>query len=256
MATVNSRTRLKWGGAAWCCFAAILFLSSQIIFAGDAQTRLFRARATADFARAQKLYQAAANATNAIQFARTCFDLADLATNDQERADFADRGISAARQAVTLDPKSAPAHYYLGMNLGELAETEFMGALRIVREMEREFKAAETLDPLYDYAGPERCLGLLYRDAPGWPMSLGSNHKAKTCLQHAVDLAPDYPENILNLAESDLKWHDLKAAQVESDALDKLWPRAQKQFIGDSWAQEWADWTARRKALHQKLSPP
>ena len=67
------------------------------------------------------------------------------------------------------------------MNLGQLARTELLGALKLVKEMEREFKTAADLDKQFDYAGPERCLGLLYRDAPGWPASIGSRRKARDC---------------------------------------------------------------------------
>ncbi len=256
MATVNSWVSRRARRAIGCGFAAIFIALPQIIFAGDAQNNNFSARAEAEYHRTQKIYEAATNAANAIEFARACFDCADLATNKEERASLAHQGINACRLVIATDPKSAPAHYYLGMNLGELAETEFMGALRIVREMEREFKTAASLDPQLDHAGPERCLGLLYREAPGWPASIGSNRKAKSYLHQAVEMAPDYPENILNLAESDLIWRDFDAAQKESDALDQLWPKAQKQFTGDPWAQNWADWTTRRDALHKKLSAP
>ena len=78
----------------------------------------------------------------------------------------------------------------------------------MVKEMEREFKTADDLDEHFDYAGPARCLGLLYCDAPGWPVSIGSRHKAREWLERAVKLAPDYPENHLNLVESRLQWKD------------------------------------------------
>src|SRR5580658_9370191 len=165
MATFNSRREGRSGITVLRCFAAIFILSTQVILADDAQNKLFAARAEAEFNRTQKLYEDADNAANAIPFARACFDFADFATNKVERASIARLGIAACRKAIDDDPKPAPAHYYLAMNLGQLARTEFLGALRIVREMEHEFKTASTLDPHYDYAGPERCLGLLYRDA-------------------------------------------------------------------------------------------
>ncbi|HEY3760427.1 MAG TPA: hypothetical protein VGN23_01590 [Verrucomicrobiae bacterium] len=235
---------------------AIFALSLQLLHADDAQNKIFAARAEAEFHRTQKIYQTAENATNAIPFARACFNFAGFATNKTQRASIAHLGISACRKTVADNPKLAAAHYYLAMNLGQMAQTEFMGALRIVSEMEREFKTAATLDPHYDYAGPERCLGLLYRDAPGWPASIGSNRKAKTYLEQAVTLAPNDPENLLNLAETDLQWHDLKPAQKEMAALDALWPKAQKEFTGDSWEHDRVDWTNRREALRQKLSSP
>ncbi len=53
------------------------------------------------------------------------------------------------------------------MNLGQLARTEYLGALALVKEMEPEFKMAGELDPQFDHAGPKRNLGLLYRDCAG-----------------------------------------------------------------------------------------
>jgi hypothetical protein len=256
MATFNSWRERRLRRTAIGAFAAIFVALTQVILADDAQNKIFAAHAESEFHRTQKLYEGADNATNAIAFARACFDFADFTTNKAERASIANPGITACRKAITNDPKLAPAHYYLAMDLGQLAQTEFMGALRIVREMEREFDTAATLDPQYDYAGPERCLGLLYRDAPGWPASIGNSRKAKKYLDQAKKLAPDYPENILNLAESDLQWRDPTASQKELKALDALWPQAQKQFTGESWAYEWADWSTRREALRQKLPSP
>ena len=82
------------------------------------------------------------DATAAWEFARACFDFADYATNDTEHAAIAIQGIAASRQAIAREPNSAPGHYYLGENLGQLARTETIGALKLVKEMEREFKTA------------------------------------------------------------------------------------------------------------------
>ena len=249
MATVNSRRKNAAGG----CLAAILFLAASTVHGQDGQSKIFAVQAEAEYHQAQKEVQTADNPTNDIQFARACFDWADFATNKEERAAIANQGIAACRRVILTEPDSAAAHYYLGMDLGQLARAEFLGALRIVREMEREFKTAAALDPQLDYAGPERCLGLLYRDAPGWPASIGSKRKAKTYLEEAAQLSPDYPENILNLAESDLKWHDASGADNEMGSLDALWAEAQKNLTGEKWDREWADWSARRIAARQRL---
>jgi hypothetical protein len=139
------------------------------------------------------------------------------------------------------------------MNLGQLARTELLGALKLVNEMEREFKMAAALDAQFDFAGPERNLGLLYRDAPRWPVSIGSKSKARAFLEQAEKLAPDCPENNLNLAESFLQWHESDAAKKELDSLDLLWPKAQTNFTGEVWEQSWDDWTTRRADTRKKL---
>lgn len=251
MATFNSHARraMKCGLA-----AAFFLLAAGIVFADETQNKIFAARAEAEFHRAQiRFLSDTNNATNVWQFARACYNFADFATNNAERAAIADQGIAACRQSLAHKSNSAPVHYYLAMNLGQLARTEFLGALKLVREMEREFKTAAGLDAQFDFAGPERDLGLLYRDAPGWPASIGSERKAKNYLDQAEKLAPDYPENRLNLVESFLQWHEKNGAKQELDALDALWPEAQKEFTGEKWEQSWDDWTTRRAAARKKL---
>jgi hypothetical protein len=139
------------------------------------------------------------------------------------------------------------------MNLGQLARTELLGALTLVREMEPEFQKAGELDPLLDHAGPKRNLGLLYRDAPGWPVSIGNPSKAQSLLKQAVKLAPDFPENYLHLIESYLKWNEPDDAKKELPALDAIWPAARTNLTGEKWAQSWDNWSTRRDAVHKQL---
>src|SRR6185369_6107731 len=98
-----------------------------------------------------------------------------------------------SRDAVARASNSAPAHYYLGMNLAQLAQTKFLGALKIVSEMETEVSIVRDLDAKFDDAGADRNLGLLYRDAPAIG-SIGSRPKAREHLQSAVKLAPGSPD--------------------------------------------------------------
>jgi hypothetical protein len=232
----------------------LLLLTTANLFADDAWDRVFAERAHAAWQSAQNQFQSQTNdPVLAWEFARTCYDWADWATNKWQRADIAGQGMAACRQSLLLT-NSAAAHYYLALNLGQLAQAETLGALKLVREMVREFQATAELDTNFDFAGPERGLGLLSRDAPGWPVSVGSSRRAREYLENAAMLAPDDPENILNLAESFLKWNDPIAAKQELDALDTLWPQAQTNFTGQAWEQSWDDWSKRRDALRQRLS--
>jgi tetratricopeptide (TPR) repeat protein len=178
------------------------------------------------------------------QFGRAIFDLAEFATNKTERALLAEQGIAISRQAVALGTNSAPAHYYLAMNIGQLARTKSLGALRLIGQMEHEFNAAGELDPQIDFAGPDRNLGVLYRDAPSIG-SVGSRSKARQRLQHAVELAPGYPENHLNLLETYLKWGERNNAERQLRALEQILPAARTQFTGPVWASSWVDWDPR-----------
>jgi hypothetical protein len=252
MATFNSHASRS---ACLKLVSATLFLLTVFpLVAGEDQRKNFAERAESEFHQAQKQFQSEANnATNAWWFARACYNFADFAKNDTDRADIANQGIAACRQSIAHNSVSAPAHYYLGMNLGQLARTELLGALSLVKEMEREFKTAADEDRLFDFAGPERSLGLLYRDAPGWPTSIGSKRKAREFLELSVKLTPDFPENHLNLIESYLQWHDSENARTELSALDALWPKAQTNFTGEAREQDWDDWSTRRADVRKKL---
>ena len=213
--------------------------------------------------RARRLYSEAEarykkepqNAQAASEFGRACFDVAEFSTNSTERAEVAQKGINACTQALAQDRNSAAVHYYLGMNLGELAETRGVSALKLVEQMEKEFALARTLDELLDYAGPDRNLGLLYRDAPSW-ISVGSKSKARRHLIRAVELAPNYPENRLNLAEGYEKWSDYNGTRRELKALEELWPKARTNFVGAAWSSSWVDWEQRAKQLKRKVGDP
>jgi tetratricopeptide (TPR) repeat protein len=213
-------------------------------------------------ARAEKVFLAAkarfaAEPTNGLaawQFGRACYDWADYATSSSQRAGIAQQGINACRSLIAQDPSSGPGHYYLGMNLGQLAQTKSLGALRIVGQMESEFTIALGLAPALDFAGPDRNLGLLYFHAPGWPTSIGSKAKARQFLQKALKLYPNYPENQLNLIEAEFKWGDKAGAVRDFKALEAMWPAAHKELTGVEWASSWADWETRRQILQRKVN--
>jgi len=200
--------------------------------------------------------QSNTNAEAGWEFARACFDWADLAATDGQRARIAQEGIVAARHAVELEPGSAPARYYLGLNLGQLAQTKLLGALKLLDEMESAWKQSLALDPQFDYAGAHRSLGLLYRDAPGWPASLGDRTKARQHLRKAVALSPDYPDNQLFLLESYLKWGEKKAAADEIPAIEEILKSARTKLSGDAWVLSWRDWDQRWEKIKAKTSVP
>jgi hypothetical protein len=252
MEILNSKCR---GFAASRRVAALMLLAGGgALFAGEATNRMFAARAEAAWHRAQTQFQLHTNTAAPWQLARACFEFNDFATNNAGRAELADQGIAACRQLLARESNSAPGHYYLALELGLLADTKRnLVAFKLVREMEHELKTADELDAHFDSAGPARCLGLLYRDAPGWPVSIGSRHKARAWLEYAAKLAPDYPENRLNLIESNWQWKDREAARAELKTLDALWPAAWTNFTGEAWERNRDDWSTRRDALHEKL---
>ena len=199
---------------------------------------------------AQKAYLADTNQfTTAARLGRTCFDAGEFATNSAQRAAFALEGIAASQQAIDLKTNEAAGYYYLGLNQGQLARTKSLGAIKLVTTMTAAFQRARELDPKIDFAGPDRCLGLLYRDAPGWPISVGNKRLARQYLVKANEVAPAFPENPLNLIEALVMWGETKAATDKIPALQAVMTKARTNLVGEPWAASWQDWSNRLQRL-------
>jgi tetratricopeptide (TPR) repeat protein len=221
---------------------------------GDVMPSLVMAEQAYDIAKAR--YQTNVNDDAAArQFASACFDRADQTPKNTVRATVAREGIQVCRRWLQRAPDQAAAHYYLAMNIAQLARTKTLGALPLVKDMEREWLAALVLDPHFDFAGADRNLGLLYRDTPGFPLSIGSRVKAEEHLQRAVELNPEYPENHLNLIETHLK-RKPAAVAGEYEKLRAILPAARKQFSGPQWQSAWEDWNPRLEKIQSGLSAP
>ena len=246
-------TPISWAMVVFLACLGLLAEANQALADPPAAATGFAAYAQRSFQEAQARYRnAPGEAAAAWKFARACFDLAEFATNKTERAALAEQGIAASQKAIDSEPNLAPAHYYLGMNLGQLARTRGLSALKIVNQMQRAFTRAHDLDEPLDWAGPDRNLGLLYRDAPSI-VSIGSRSKAREHLKRAMELAPGYPENRLNLVETYLSWGEPNSAQRELAALEAGWPSARTNFVGEAWASSWADWEPRLQKLKKKI---
>src|ERR1043166_946525 len=264
MRLATTKTRLKAKGqrlksasrpAALSFFYFLLAFSIQpLALPADARQMAF-ARAERAFLQTQAAFHKNPQVPqSACAFALACFDLADLETSNARRAETAEQGIAAARTAIAKEPKLAAAHYYLAMNLGELARTKKLGALRLLGEMESEFKAVIALDPKIDYDGPHRSLGMLYRDAPGWPTSIGNRSNARIHLRKAVELSPDYPDNWLGLLEAYIKWGDKGALQSQLPPAEEALQRARKTLTGEKWELSWQDWDREWQKIKEKAA--
>jgi tetratricopeptide (TPR) repeat protein len=249
-------SKLKFATALTALF---LLVGVAAIWSAVVTNQIFLARAKTTFFLSQHQYKT--NSAAALTFGRACFHLAELVTNETERAEVAQLGIAACREAVARESNSAPAHFYLAGNLGELAQAEApsLTAYRLVFEVEREFLKAAELDVHFDHAGPARTLGELYYKAPSWPLSVGSKHKAQEWFERAVELSPDYPGNQLNLAEAQLRWREREALEATLKNLDAIWPSARTNLIGEDWELAWLEWSTRRTNLkleHERLYGP
>jgi tetratricopeptide (TPR) repeat protein len=223
------------------------------VAAAERPHRRFAAGAERRFDEARTRFRADTNDTaRAWQLGRAAFDWAEFARDHQHREAIALEGIAACRLALRRDNRLAPAHYYLGMNLGQLAQARKLEALGLVREMERCFRTARQFEETIDFAGPDRNLGLLYWRAPGWPASIGNRSQAREHLERAVRLGGEYPDNRLNLIEALLQWKDTPRLAEEVAAYAEWLPRARLALSGATWEQGWDEWDRRWEQLRRE----
>ena len=218
------------------------------VSSGDASNRVYRAYLELR----DRFATDNTNAQTAWNFARACFDRADFSTNNAQRAELAEQGIAASKRSLQLDPQSAAAYFYLGVNLGQLARTKLFSALGLLDDMEAAWEKSIQLDKKFNHAAAHRSLGLLYLDAPGWPISLGSRSKARQYLQKAIELVPEYPENHLAWLEARLRWGEMRETQSQLATVEAALQSARTNFTGETWARDWEDWDARWKAIKAK----
>jgi hypothetical protein len=86
--------------------------------------------------------------------------------------------------------------------LGLEARAHPTRARELLNTMLESLASAEAADPSYDDAGPARVRALVLTRAPGWPLGPGDPQAAVDAARRAATLKPDYPPNLLALAEA------------------------------------------------------
>ncbi|MFM7101503.1 MAG: hypothetical protein ACKO3N_10060 [Verrucomicrobiota bacterium] len=219
--------------------------SSQSTATAEAQRRLEGLR--------RSFADQSTNVTVAWQLGRACFDRAELAGAPAEREALGLEGMRACRRGIELSPTNAASHYYLALNLGQVARIRRLSALKLVREMETELLATARLDAHLDHAGADRALALLYRDAPGWPVSVGNHQLARRHFQRSLTVEPDYPGNRMAWAEFLLGQGDWTAVREQVRQLEAGWEDARRHLAGPAWESSWREWQARLDRIQARL---
>ena len=194
------------------------------------------------------------DAAATIEYAAAAFDQSNLANQSSERAHIAKPAIASCRQLLTRSPSHAQGSYYLALNLGQLARTRWLGALKIVAEMEKRLLTAKAQDPQQDFAGPDRALGRLYFQAPGWPASIGHRKKGIDHLHQAITTAPDYPGNHLFYLEMLVSTKRFKTARSHMAVARAAIQRGRSQLTSEYWSYRWTEWDGRWQSLQEQLA--
>jgi hypothetical protein len=143
---------------------------------------------------------------------------ADAKRSDHEpdsktRSELAAEADRDAQACLALEPQAAACLYARGIALGLEARAHPLRAGELLRMMLDSLTQAESADPNYDEAGPARVRALVLIRAPGWPLGPGDAEAGLVAARRAVALRPQYPPNLLALAEALSKTGDGNGAR-------------------------------------------
>ncbi len=153
----------------------------------------------------------------------------------RERA--AVEAVRASQRCVEGAPGSARCAYWLGASLGVQARARPTTARSALPILIESFARAAAIDPLVEDAGPDRALALVYLRAPGWPAGPGDADRGLTHARRAVALRPEYPPNLLVLAEALAATEEGASAREEALRARELARLAER--AGDRDATDW-----------------
>jgi hypothetical protein len=140
-------------------------------------------------------------------------DRSDHESDAKARADLATEATNNADACLAIAPHAAACQYGKALATGLEARAHPGRAVGLLGSMLESLAAAEKTDPDYDKAGPARVAALVLIRAPGWPLGPGDIDAGLAAAQRAVALQPDYPPNILALAEARAKTGDASGAR-------------------------------------------
>jgi hypothetical protein len=117
-----------------------------------------------------------------------------------------------ADACLAREPHAAACLYGRALAFGLEARVHPTRASALLNSMLGALAQAESADPNYDEAGPARVRALVLIRAPGWPLGPGDADAGLAAARRAVTLRPDYPPNLLALAEASAKTGDASGA--------------------------------------------
>ncbi len=158
-----------------------------------------------------------------LALSQVCFMYGDVrAKTPEEKLESYDRGRQAAKRAIELAPKSAPARFWYGTNTGRWGQTKgIMRSLFLLPTVKGAMETALELDP--GYAPAYALGGSIYYEVPGF--AGGDLDRSETLFRKGLDLDPHYTNMRVGLARTLSKKG--RVADARREALAVLEEKAQ-----------------------------
>lgn len=144
-------------------------------------------------------------------------------TDRKVKQEIYQKGIDAARKAMSLQQGKAEGHFWLGVSYGVFGEaTGIMKSLSLVGPIKLEMNTVLKIDPNCEGGGPDRVLGRLYYRLP-W-IAGGNKKKSLEYLQKSLKLAPANTLTKLYLADTYWSLGQKDKARTELEEILTLQP--------------------------------
>ncbi len=137
----------------------------------------------------------------------------DREPNAAIRGELAEAAARDADACLAREPQAAACLYGRALALGLGARAHPTRAGPLLTDMLEYLARAEAADPHYEHAGPARVRAQVLTRAPGWPIGPGDPDAALTAARRAAALEPEYPPNLLALAQVLAKSGDSNGAR-------------------------------------------
>ncbi len=164
---------------------------------------------------------------------------------ERERRAMYEQGIEAGRKAVALHPDRPDGHFWIGANMGALAESfGLRQGVKYRAQIKEEFETVKRLAPGYLNGSADRALGRWYFKVPG--MFGGSDRKSEEHLRKSLTYNPNSASSLFFLAET----------LIDRDKKDEARATLQKLLaapVDPEWAAEDADFRRQARDLLAKV---
>jgi hypothetical protein len=137
----------------------------------------------------------------------------DHEPDSKVRGELATEASRDADACLAREPQAVACLYGSAIALGLEARAHPTRAGELLNNMLGRLASAEAVDPNYDEAGPARVRALVLIRAPGWPLGPGDAEAGLVAARRAASLRPQYPPNLLALAEVLAKTGDRSGAR-------------------------------------------
>jgi tetratricopeptide (TPR) repeat protein len=167
-----------------------------------------------------------------LALSQVCFMYGDVrAKTPEEKLESYDRGRQAAKRAIELAPKSAPARFWYGTNTGRWGQTKgIMRSLFLLPTVREEIDATLALDPRNLRA--LALSGNVFLEVPR--IAGGDRDKAEVQFRRALEIDPHFTVARVDLARV------LIATGRQADARREL-----QRVIAERQPNNIADWTVK-----------